>query len=250
MQGKRNRFLLLLFAALWFFGAAPSLRADTCPEQTDFSSLNNLLVDSLQAATRDKRVLKAMRETQRHLFLPPALCSHAYENRPLPIGMSQTISQPAVVALMTSALELAGSERVLEIGTGSGYQAAILSRLAKEVVSVEIVPALAAQAKKLLRNEGYANVDVRLGDGYKGWPEKAPYNAIIVTAAPPGIPHALIDQLAEGGRMVVPVGQETQELILIQRIDGKISKRSLGAVRFVPMVPLVAPQSRSVLRED
>ena len=152
------------------------------------------------------RVLQALRDVKRHLFVPPEEITEAYEDHPLPIGHGQTISQPYIVALMTESIDPQKTDRVLEIGTGSGYQAAVLSKLVKEVYSIEIVEALGREAQKRLKDLGYDNVTVRVGDGYKGWPEKAPFDAIVVTAAPPEIPQALIDQLAEGGRMVVPVG--------------------------------------------
>ncbi len=187
------------------------------------------------------RVLQALRDVKRHLFVPPEEISEAYEDHPLPIGHGQTISQPYIVALMTESIDPKHSDRVLEIGTGSGYQAAVLSRLVKEVYSIEIVESLGREAQKRLKDLGYDNVTVRIGDGYKGWPEKAPFDAIVVTAAPPEIPQALIDQLAEGGRMVVPVGTAFQELLLIEKKKGEITKRVITAVRFVPMVKGKAP---------
>ncbi len=182
------------------------------------------------------RVLEAMRDVKRHLFVPPNEVPSAYEDHPLPIGEGQTISQPYIVALMTESIEPKPSDRVLEIGTGSGYQAAVLSRLVKDVYSIEIVDALGRSAEKRHKDLGYDNVTVRIGDGYKGWPEKAPFDAIVVTAAPPELPQALVDQLAEGGRMVVPVGTAFQELLLVEKKKGEITKRVITAVRFVPMV--------------
>lgn len=193
-------------------------------------------------AARDVRnpaVLKAMRETPRHLFVPAELRDVAYEDHPLPIGSGQTISQPYIVAVMTELLEVTREHRVLEIGTGSGYQAAVLSPLVKEVYSMEIVAQLARSASATLEKLGYKNVFVRHGDGYRGWPEKAPFPRIILTAAPPEIPQALIDQLAPGGRMVAPVGASafSQELIVLEKSkDGKVKRRSVFPVRFVPMV--------------
>ena len=163
----------------------------------------------------DERVLQAMREIPRHLFIPENLQNVAYEDRPLPIGEGQTISQPYIVALMTELLQLNGNEKVLEIGTGSGYQAAILSSLTKEVYSIEIIRSLAVRAEKKLLKMKYNNITVKLGDGYEGWSEHAPFDAIIVTAAPDKIPRALINQLKLGGKMVVPVGAYSQELKLI-----------------------------------
>ncbi|HYS81769.1 MAG TPA: protein-L-isoaspartate(D-aspartate) O-methyltransferase [Anaeromyxobacteraceae bacterium] len=188
---------------------------------------------------RDPRVLKAMAEVPRHLFVPPALRSDAEANRPLPIGQGQTISQPFIVAYMTEALELDGSERVLEVGTGSGYQSAVLALLAREVFSVEIVPELAASAAELLlRTLALPNVRLRVGDGRRGWPEAAPFDRVLVTAAPAEIPPALIEQLAPGGRMIVPVGAdpEVQQLELVVRgVDGVTTTTHLIPVRFVPL---------------
>ena len=185
----------------------------------------------------DARVLQALRDVKRHLFVPPGEMDSAYEDHPLSIGHGQTISQPYIVALMTEAIEPQPTDRVLEIGTGSGYQAAVLSKLVKEVYSIEIVEPLGLAAAKRLKELGYDNVTVRVGDGYKGWPEKAPFDAIVVTAAPPEIPQALVDQLAEGGSMVLPVGTAFQELMLVEKKKGgEITKRVITAVRFVPMV--------------
>lgn len=183
----------------------------------------------------DRRVLQAMRDVPRHRFVPAAARSQAYSDYPLPIGLDQTISQPYIVAYMTQALRLDGDERVLEIGTGSGYQAAVLARLCKEVYTIEIVPELARRASDTLASLGYANVSVRVGDGYRGWPEKAPFDAIIVTASPPRIPEPLVDQLAPGGRMVVPVGEEFQDLVVLEKTAQGVTQRAVMPVRFVPM---------------
>jgi protein-L-isoaspartate(D-aspartate) O-methyltransferase len=190
-----------------------------------------------QRDIRDERVLQAMATVPRHLFVPPEWRSQAYDDRPLPIGEEQTISQPYIVAVMTESLRLKGTETVLEIGTGSGYQAAVLSVLAKKVHSIEIIPELAETARKRLTALGYKNVEVIVGDGNLGWPQGSPYDAIIVTAAAPQIPPALIKQLAEGGRMVLPVevGEE-QHLLRLQKREGKIIREDLGPVRFVPLV--------------
>jgi protein-L-isoaspartate(D-aspartate) O-methyltransferase len=184
----------------------------------------------------DRLVIDAMRKVHRHLFVPGHLTQAAYLDFPLPIGEGQTISQPYIVAFMTESLRLRGGEKVLEIGTGSGYQAAILAKIAKEVYTIEIIPSLGNQAEALLKQMGYENIQVKIGDGYRGWQEYAPYDAIIVTAAPPFIPQPLVDQLRPGGRMVIPVGESFQELILItKRRDGTVGKKSLLPVRFVPM---------------
>jgi protein-L-isoaspartate(D-aspartate) O-methyltransferase len=184
---------------------------------------------------RDPRVLDAMRQVPRHELVPASQRDRAYEDRPLPIGHGQTISQPYVVAAMTDALQLTGGERVLEIGTGSGYQAAILSKLAKEVYSIEIVPELAQRARADLARLGYANVEVRQGDGWRGWPEKAPFDAIVVTAAPEEVPPDLIAQLAVGGRLVIPVGGREQQLMVVRKTPEGITREVLFGVRFVPM---------------
>jgi len=181
-------------------------------------------------------VLKAMGKVQRHLFVPSELRDRAYDNTPLPIGLGQTISQPFIVAYMTEALQLTGDQTVLEIGTGSGYQAAVLAELAREVLTIEIVPQLADRARSALTEAGYSNVTVRTGNGYMGWPDRAPFQRIIVTAAPESVPQALVDQLAVGGIMVLPVGTLFQEIVVISKTpDGVAQKRTIP-VRFVPMV--------------
>jgi len=186
---------------------------------------------------RDPRVLEALRKVPRHRFVPLDMQALAYEDSPLPIGLGQTISQPYVVAFMTEALELKPSDRVLEIGTGSGYQAVVLSLLAQEVYSIENVEQLGKQAEARLKQMGYANVRVRISDGYYGWPEAAPFDAIIVTAAPPDVPPVLVAQLRMGGRMVVPVGRGWQDLIRLRRTVNGLERESLLMVTFVPMVP-------------
>ena len=185
---------------------------------------------------RDPRVLAAMRKVPRHLFVEPAERARAYEDHPLPIAGSQTISQPYIVALMTELLGLPEHARVLEIGTGSGYQSAVLGEIADEVYSIEILPELALASARKLTELGYKNVTVREGDGYRGWPEHAPFDGIIVTAAPESVPQPLIEQLAPGGRMVIPVGTFFQELKVFTRgADGRITEQSIIPVRFVPM---------------
>src|SRR5260370_41826465 len=190
-----------------------------------------------RVGVRNKDLLQVMPSTPRLLFIPANLRSMAYEDHPVPIGHGATISQPYIVALMTELLAPAKKHRILEIGTGSGYQAAILGQLAAEVYTIEIVPELASSAARTLRDLGYSNITVRQGDGFKGWPERAPFDGIILTAAPPEVPSALISQLAGNGRLVAPVGlMWTQELIVIEKKgDGAISRRSVCPVNFVPM---------------
>jgi len=183
----------------------------------------------------DKLVLAAMREVRRHEFVPEHWKSHAYEDNPLPIGEDQTISQPYIVALMTELLELKGEEKVLEIGTGSGYQAAVLAEIVDEVYTIEIVEPLAISAEERLRRLGYKNITVKFGDGYKGWDEHAPFDGVIVTAAPDHVPQPLVDQLKVGGRMVIPVGSLFQELKLLVKTEDGIEEKSVLPVRFVPM---------------
>jgi protein-L-isoaspartate(D-aspartate) O-methyltransferase len=185
---------------------------------------------------RDPRVLAAMRKVPRHLFVESAARSQAYEDHPVPIGDNQTISQPYIVALMTELLELPPKARVLEIGTGSGYQSAVLAEFSAEVYSIEILPELARVAGQTLKELGYANVEVRAGDGYRGWIEHAPFDGVIVTAAPDRIPQPLLEQLAPGGRMVIPVGGFFQELkVFTKDKDGHVTERDIIPVRFVPM---------------
>jgi protein-L-isoaspartate(D-aspartate) O-methyltransferase len=184
----------------------------------------------------DPRVIDAMARVPRHRFVPGASLDTAYRDAPYPIGYGQTISQPTVVALMTNALRLVGHEKVLEIGTGSGYQAAVLALCAREVYSIEIVPPLGRQAQALLAELGYRNVTVRIGDGYRGWAEHAPFDRIILTAAPPELPLALADQLVDGGILVAPVGEDDQYLVRWTKRAGALRSEHLGAVRFVPMV--------------
>ena len=213
--------------------ATEKIDADWWEKKAEIMVKNQLERRGIQ----DEEVLRVMRKTPRHLFVPKNLEDAAYEDGPLPIGEGQTISQPYIVALMTELLELNGNERILEIGTGSGYQAAILSPLVKEVYSIEIVKSLAQNADKKLKEMQYHNVMVKWGDGYKGWTENAPFDAIIVTAAPDKVPQALIDQMKIGGKLVLPVGTYFQKLKVITKMrDGKIGEKNIISVRFVPMV--------------
>lgn len=183
----------------------------------------------------DPHVLQVMRQMPRHLFVPEPLRDAAYDDGPLSIGYDQTISQPYIVAYMTQALQLKPQDTALEIGTGCGYQTAVLSRLVKQVDTLEIIPELAAQAFKTLRELGYSNVTVRRGDGYQGWPQHAPFDAVMITAAPQTIPEKLIEQLKTGGRMILPVGINYQELVLVEKTGTGVKRYSLFPVRFVPM---------------
>jgi protein-L-isoaspartate(D-aspartate) O-methyltransferase len=195
-----------------------------------------MVADQIVArGVRDPKTLAAMRKVPRHLFVPAAVVGQAHDDHPLPIGQGQTISQPYIVAFMTEALGLRGGETVLEVGTGSGYQAAVLAEIAARVYSIEIVSALANEARARLTDMGYANVQVRAGDGYAGWPEAAPFDAIMVTAAAPRIPEPLKEQLRDGGRLVLPVGDEYQELIVVTRRGPRFEERRVLPVRFVPM---------------
>src|SRR5688572_10594289 len=185
---------------------------------------------------RDSRVLAALRRVPRDLFVPDDQRAGAYDDRPMPIGYGQTISQPYIVGYMTEALAVEEYHRVLEIGTGCGYQAAVLAELAEEVYSIELLPVLAERARRTLDGLGYTNVHVRAGDGYAGWPEHAPFDRILAAAAPPEVPPALLEQLAEGGILVIPVGVDDQELRVLQKHADRLELLSTLAVRFVPMV--------------
>ncbi|MDP6980272.1 MAG: protein-L-isoaspartate(D-aspartate) O-methyltransferase [Myxococcota bacterium] len=202
-----------------------------------YAAARNAMVDQQIVArgVSDERVLAAMRKIPRHEFIPRRGHGAAYQDSPVPIGEGQTISQPLIVAVMTEAARLGETSKVLEIGTGSGYQAAVLAEVAGEVYSIEIVPSLAERARALLHRTGYERVHLRLGDGYAGWPEAAPFDAIVVTAAPAEIPEPLVEQLAVGGRMVIPVGRWFQELIVLTRTESGVERESIFPVRFVPM---------------
>ncbi|MEW6689213.1 MAG: protein-L-isoaspartate(D-aspartate) O-methyltransferase [Pseudomonadota bacterium] len=205
-----------------------------------------LEIDAMYAETRAEtglaamspRVRAAMAKVERHRLVPASQLPLAYRNHPLPIGEGQTISQPYIVAISADLVAPEPHHVVLEVGTGSGYQAAVLAEIVGRVYSIEIVESLALNARKNLEQLQYKNIDIRVGDGYKGWPEKAPFDGIVVTAAAPSVPQALIDQLRPGGRMVIPVGTGYQELVLITKTpEGKLQQRSVLPVRFVPLVP-------------
>ena len=185
---------------------------------------------------KDQRVLEAMRRVPRHAFVSEAMISCAYNDEPLPIGNGQTISQPYIVAYMTEVLALNGGDKVLEVGTGSGYQAAILAEITREVYTIEIVDRLSLQAQKVLDLQGYKNIFFKIGDGSRGWEEHAPYDAIMVTAAPESVPEPLQKQLKVSGRMIIPVGETFQELILVVREKKKFKQKRLLPVRFVPLI--------------
>lgn len=205
----------------------------------NFNKARDRMVETQVAARgiHDPGVLEAMRKVPRHFFVDEALRDQAYNDHPLPIGEKQTISQPYIVALMTESLRLTGVEKVLEIGTGSGYQAAVLAELADRVFSIERHPALAHRANQTIQQLGYKNVIIRVGDGSLGWPDDAPFDGILVTAGTPEIPQPLVDQLAVGGRFILPVGDRYgQELLLVERRPEGISKTQLGGVRFVDLV--------------
>jgi len=204
----------------------------------EFAKERRVMTDSQIRArgVRDPLVLAAINKVPRHLFVPEDMRGCAHADEPLPIGQGQTISQPYIVAYMTEALGLQGGERVLEVGTGSGYQTAVLAEIAREVWTVEIVESLALQARSILDSLGYANIHYRVGDGSGGWPESAPFDAVIVTAAAARMPESLEGQLGPGGRMIVPVGTDLQELFLVRREEKGLMRKRLLAVRFVPLV--------------
>jgi protein-L-isoaspartate(D-aspartate) O-methyltransferase len=217
-------------------GAHPTDDASADPPLA--RALRERLVHTISASVKDPSVLAAMRAVPRHRFVLSHPLESAYEDHPLTIGHDATISQPSLVAIMTAALELHGDERVLEVGTGSGYQAAVLARLAGHVDTVEVVPDLAVRAARILFDLGCANVDVHTGDGWSGWPTKAPYDRVVVTAAPDVVPTALLEQLTDGGFLVIPVGSQAtdQRLQRLTKHGSDLKLEDLGAVRFVPMV--------------
>lgn len=232
-------FLLFWVVLLsWLPACAASLQPGNAPPPVSSSDRQRQYMIQHQIrgrGIRDEALLQAMSTVPRHLFVNPAQAHLAYEDYPLPIGHNQTISQPYIVAYMTEAAQISPQDKVLEIGTGSGYQAAILGELAKEVYTVEIQPELASRASQTLKKLGYTNVFVREGDGYQGWAEHAPYDAILVTAAPERVPQPLIEQLATGGKLVIPVGKWYQDMLVMTKTsEGIIEERTI-AVRFVPL---------------
>jgi protein-L-isoaspartate(D-aspartate) O-methyltransferase len=231
-----RRALIVLLSLALCLSACDSQPAS---EAELFAQRKTMVEEQLAAPGRDirnGRVLDAMAAVPRHEFVPKALWKFAYSDDPLPIGYGQTISQPFIVAFMTEQLDPKPTDRVLEIGTGSGYQAAVLSRLVAEVYTIEIIEPLAKRAEADLKRLGYNNVKVLAGDGYQGWPEHAPFDAIIVTCAPDHIPQPLVGQLREGGRMIIPVGpSDNQQLYLLQKLGTKVEQQAILPVRFVPM---------------
>lgn len=239
-----RKVILAMAAVCLLARAVPGAAGETDPQEKRYRILREKMVsDQIEKApwretVKDKRVLEAMRTTPRHRFVPPSQAARAYGDHPLPIGYGQTISQPYMVAYMTEILEPKATDKVLEIGTGSAYQAAVLSPLVKEVRTIEIVRPLGEAAKKRLAALGYRNVHVGLGDGYYGWPEHGPYDAIIVTCAATHVPPPLLKQLKKDGRMCIPVGSMLggQQLLLVQKEkDGKVVTKSVMGVRFVPL---------------
>ncbi len=202
----------------------------------EYTKQRRQLVEQLRSeGIENKEVLDALLKVPRHRFVPPSYRHLAYRNHPLPIGQDQTISQPFIVGYMTEAAEIASGEKVLEIGTGSGYQAAVLAELAKEVYTIEIIPELAERSRALLGEMGYKNLHVKTGNGYEGWVEHAPFDAIVVTAAPDQVPKALVEQLAVRGKMVIPVGTSYQQMLIITRTESGVVERRTIPVAFVPM---------------
>lgn len=254
-EDRWRRLVPMIFVALALcvtIGSSVHARGEDDPVaermkiEEDFKMQRERMVDE-QLVARDitqPEVLKAMREVPRHRFMPEDQWPRAYEDRPLPIGRNQTISQPYIVALMTQLLDLDSTDRVLEVGTGSGYHAAVLSRVAGRVFSIEIDEALGRQAKGRLDSLGFDKIELRIDDGYRGWPKEALFDAIILTAAPPRIPQPLLDQLEVGGRMILPLGKSVQTLMLVTRTETGFEQRRITAVRFVPMTGQVQQRGR------
>lgn len=230
------RCILGFVIVMGLFPFGPAAAADS--SEAAFTEKRRQMVEAQIAARgiKDPRLLDALLRVKRHRFVPLHIRPSAYEDRPLPIGEGQTISQPYIVALMSELLALKGTERVLEIGTGSGYQTAILAELAREVYTIEILEPLARQSGRLLTELNYKNIRLKTGDGFLGWPESSPFDGIIVTCAPEKIPPPLLEQLAEGGRLVIPVGKHWQNLKLVRKTKDRIKEADIIPVRFVPML--------------
>lgn len=236
MQLRKYLIRILILSVIVFLIGSCARPRNTESETWDIKARSSMVRNQIVArGITDTLVIKAMTEIPRHEFVPTQYQHMAYGDFPLPIGEGQTISQPYVVALMTEEIELTPSDRVLEIGTGSGYQAAVLAMIGAEVYSIEIVPSLAEHASRLLSEMGYDNVHVKCGDGFLGWPEAAPFDAIIITCAPKTVPQPLIEQMAEGGRLIVPLGDDFQMLTLLRMTGGEVTRDELIPVRFVPM---------------
>ncbi|MCP5105090.1 MAG: protein-L-isoaspartate(D-aspartate) O-methyltransferase [bacterium] len=241
MEVKRIFFLLLVlaFAAFLLYPYCDRFTGEEPPVKIDYEGKREAMVRLIRAyGVKDKPVLEAMRRVRRHMYIPVSYRwgGNPYGDHPCPIGYGQTISQPYIVAYMTERMKLKKGEKVLEIGTGSGYQAAVLAEMGVKVYTIEIVKELAEHARKILKAEGYTDVHTLRGDGYKGWPEHAPYDAVIVTCAPERVPQKLVEQLKEGGRMILPVGDWRQRLVILRKKKGKVERENDLAVRFVPMV--------------
>lgn len=237
---KRTVFVTMMGLSLMmavFWGCA---RGKQVEGEVNFAKMRERMVEEqlVRRGIKDAEVLRAMRTVERHLFVPEAHRGSAYNDYPLPIGEGQTISQPYMVALMTDLLDISKEEKALEVGTGSGYQAAVLSELAKEVYTIEIIEPLGKSADERLKKLGYHNVHVRVGDGYAGWPEKAPFDGIVVTCACPEAPGPLVEQLAEGGKMVIPIGKTLsyQTLVLFEKKKGKLHRMDITGCVFVPLL--------------
>ena len=240
-----NRLLLpgvLLGVSCFVAGSVMTLHAQD--DRFSFHRQSMVKDQIVRRGVENPEVVRAMGEVPRHAFVPEHLQNQAYVDGPLAIGSGQTISQPYIVALMTELLELDGDEKILEIGTGSGYQAAVLARVAREVYTVEIREELGKQAEERLEELGYDNIHLRISDGYQGWPEEAPFDGIMVTAAPATVPQPLIDQLKEGGRLVIPVGDFFQDLLVITKTADGVEQREIIPVRFVPMIGEIEDQDR------
>lgn len=243
MMTKRKTVIIVIAAAILAAETFPALSGGRDTDRTRVERARMVATLRERYDIHDESVLQAMARVPRHLFVPASQRRNAYEDRPLPIGYGQTISQPFIVAYMTEVIGVTEDSRVLEIGTGSGYQAAVLAEITEEVYTIEIIPDLAMSAEENLRRAGVGTVRVRHGDGYYGWPDAAPFDAIIVTAAAPHIPPPLLEQLKDDGTMVIPVGSpyRTQQLVLVEKVKGRPRTRNLIPVRFVPLTRQAEP---------